>query len=242
MQKKPGEVWFLPPQAEEGGDDKPRRHVLLTSLDEDEGGVFAYASTQRTEAAFGATYLPIDPAVAAGHGTGFTKLTRVYPSRLVPAAAEDFLRMTGRINEEMPRLRVLLREALGIGTGTALDGTSGASWRGMVVRLSLVRRRSTGYEFGIVLTEHRYSARRRYQIIVPMENLAEFQPVKGDVVIADQVWCRTVSPVMAGAILAVGDIQSVFHQTDIESWTGATIEGSQLAELEAAIMRMFALP
>lgn len=241
MQKKPGEVWFLPPEADEGGDDKPRRHVLLTSFEEDEGGILAYASTQLTEAAFGATYLPIDPALAANHRAGFTKLTRIYPSRLVPAAAEDFLRKTGEIRAELPRLRLLLQVALGIGTGTALDGTPCASWRGMVVRLSLARRRSTGYEFGIVLTEHHYSARRRYQIIVPMENLAEFQSVDGDVVITDRLWCRTVSPAIAGAILVVGDIQSVFHPTDIESWTGATVEGSRLAELETAIMRMFAL-
>jgi hypothetical protein len=58
MRHEPGEVWLLPPAAEEGGDPKDRRHVLLTPCgDGKDVGSFAYTSTQTTEARFGAARL-----------------------------------------------------------------------------------------------------------------------------------------------------------------------------------------
>jgi len=238
MQRRPGEVWFLPPQTEDGGDGKSRRHVLLTSCDEGEGGTVAYASTKTTERAFGASSLFVNPSLS--RGSGFTKPTHIYPGRLVLAASRDFLRMTGRLVAELPELRSALMLALGIGTGCARRrAETAASWRGKVVRFSSGFREAVGYSFGIVLTEHRYSAWRRYQIIVPMDDLAMSQPVEGDIPITSGTWFRDVSRTMMGVLLSVSEIQSVFHRDEIESWTGATIDDSALAVLEAAIERTF---
>src|SRR4051794_8278634 len=124
MRHHPGEVWFLPPEAEEGGDPKGRRHVLLTPCeDEEDIGVFAYASTQQTEARFGAACLLVHPDGAGHARSGFTRPTWVYLSRLVPARSESLLRMTGRLIDELPELRLLLHEAFGIGSGIASEMT-----------------------------------------------------------------------------------------------------------------------
>jgi hypothetical protein len=241
MQRRPGEVWFLSPQAHEGGDDKPRRHVLLTSCQEEESGVLAYASTKPTEAIFGAAFLAVEPAISPR--AGFSRPTRIYPARLVLAASEDLLRMTGRLDLELPQLRSVLRHALGIGTGTVpSDGRSEqSSWRGKVVRLTSAAQGAIGYKFALVLTEHRYSSHRRYQLVVPVGNRAEMETLDDDLVATGQDWLRVLDMESTGAILAVAEVQSLFHRDEIEGWTGAVIDDQTLNELEAALERLFEL-
>jgi hypothetical protein len=86
----PGEVWFLPPDVRHGGDPKTRRHVLLTTCGiPGDVAILAYASTQGTEAAFGAANVLLDPYATADGSrgrTGFEHPTYIYPSRLVSAA------------------------------------------------------------------------------------------------------------------------------------------------------------
>lgn len=237
MRRRIGEVWFLPPESAPGGDDKARRHVLLTDVDESAEGILAYASTRTTEAAFGAVSLYVDPA--ASPDCGFAKPTRVYPCRLVPAEPVDFLRRTGRLLHELPHLKRVQRIALGSGTGGAASGSS--SWRGKVVRLNESIREIIRYPFGVVLTEHHYSARRRYQIIVPLGNAAEILPDEGDLLVADVPWLSVLSPDLAEAVLSVSEIHSVFHPREIDSWTGAVIDDGTLGEIEVRLKDLFDL-
>jgi hypothetical protein len=243
MSHYPGEVWFLPPEAEEGGDPKGRRHVLLTKC-EDVGdiGIFAYASTQPLEARFGAACLLVDPDAARHAHTGFTRPSYVYLSRLVPARSEYLLRMTGRLIDEMPYLRKLIKQALGVGTGTAPRNDGDVSnWRGRVVRLSGSRRDSIGYEYAIVVTEPRYSGFQRYQIIVPVDDLSEFEPGPGDVAVTRGDWMRVIASELSGVLIAVPDVQSVFHPREIEDWTGAVVDDTTMLEVERALMDLFEL-
>jgi hypothetical protein len=240
MRHHPGEVWFLPPESEEGGDPKGRRHVLLTPCDHsDDICVLAYASTQSTEARFGAGFLLVDPATSGSSRCGFTRPSYVYPSRLVPATSENLQRMTGRLVEEMTQLRLVLREALGIGTGAAPDEES-SSWRGRVVRLSRSRREAIGYGYAIVVTEPRYSSRQRYQTVVPIEDLREFEPGPGDVEVTRGDWFRSVSS-ETGVLVAVPDVQSVFHSRDIDGWTGALVDDTTMERVDRALIELFDL-
>ncbi|HEX8244077.1 MAG TPA: hypothetical protein VF541_11290 [Longimicrobium sp.] len=243
MRRYPGEVWFLPPEAEEGGDSKASRHILLTPCDDSgDVGVFAYASTQRTEARFGAAWLRIDPTDSRHLPSGFSKPTYVYPGRLVPAASEDFLRMVGRLIDEMPELRRRLQAALGLGMGTVARADAAAgSWRGKVVELSATRRALTGYARAVVLTDPEYSAQNRYQIIVPLEDPREFEAAPGDLEIQGGEWIRMIDPHLPGVLLAVADVQSVFHPVDIAGWNGAVVDDASMDLLERALVRLFAL-
>ena len=211
--------------------------MLLTPCDDvGDIGVFAYASTQPTEARFGAACLLVRPDAGRHASTGFTRPTWVYPSRLVPARSESLLRMTGRLLDEMPQLRLLLHRALGVGTGTA-----GAGWRGKVVRLSSSRTATIGYEYAIVVTEGRYSERQRYQIIVPVDDLREFEPGPGDVEVTTGTWFGAIASELPGVLVAVPDVQAVFHPRDIEAWTGAVVDDTTMAKVEAALRELFGL-
>lgn len=236
MKRYPGQVWYLPPELEAGGDPKVRRHVLLTECAEDEGGVCSFASTQPTEARFGAACLHVDPATSPDVNPGFTRPTYVYASRLVQAAPRDFLRIAGRLDHEMPHLRALLARSLGLGTGAS---TRNQGWRGRVVELSARRREIVGCGYGVVLTEEAYSRSRRYQLIVPMDDVRVFEPEPDDLVVSSPDWLRQIP--LTNALAVVADVQSVFHPLDIDSWTGAVVDDETLAEIETRLTKLFEL-
>jgi hypothetical protein len=242
----PGEVWFLPPEARPGGDPKGRRHVLLTPCaDANDVGIMAYASTQPTEAEHGASNVLLDPA-ATGYGRrgfiGFSRPTYVYPSRLIPARSGDFQRMAGRIIDEMPELRLALRQALGLGTGSSTGtGAAAGSWRGRVVSLAAEMEREIGFGYGIVVTEPAYSNRERYQLFVPIDSLAEFEPAAGDVVVPDPGWPTDLARSSNGMLIAVPEVQSAFHPTEVARWTGATADEGTMRRIDLALLELFGL-
>lgn len=242
MKAYPGQVWFLPPEMEEGGDAKRRRHLLLTNCDDETAGVCAFASTKLTEARFGAAFLSIDPAFSLDPNTGFSKPTCIYLSRLIVAAPDDLLTLVGRLVHELPAARAHLAVALGLGTGTSNrweDEPFG--WRGSVVHLSARRRELIGFEFGIILTENRYSACRRYQIIVPIADHREIAPEAGDMIITHKPWFYRIGVDVTQVVIAVREVHSVFHPIDVDRWTGAVIDDGTLDEIESALKRLFEL-
>lgn len=244
--QQPGEVWFLPPDAREGGDPKARRHVLLTPCTpEMEIAIFAYASTQGTEAAFGAANVLLDPfATSYGSkgGTGFEHPTYIYPSRLVSVAPADLTRFKGRIIDEMAAIRARLHDALGLRTGTSDgQGPAAGSWRGRVVRLSDAFADELGCSHGVVMTEPAYSNAQRYQTIVPLLDPEEFEPNENDLIVTDRPWITKIDPSLQGAWLAVNMIQTVFHPLEISHWSGATLDEGTMAELDAYLLNLFGL-
>jgi hypothetical protein len=242
MKAYPGQVWFLPPEMEEGGDGKRRRHLLLTNCDDETVGVCAFASTKLTEARFGAAFLSIDPASSLDPRTGFSKPTCIYLSRLIVAASDDLLELMGRLVHEFPAARAHLAVALGLGTGTSNGWENTASgWRGRVVHLSARRRELIGFEFGIILTENRYSACCRYQIIVPIADHQETAPEAGDVILTQKPWFRQIGADVTEVIIAVREVHSIFHPIDVDRWTGAVIDDGTLGEIETALRRLFEL-
>lgn len=236
----PGEVWFLPPDAGEGGDAKGRRHVLVTRC-EDVGdvAVFAYASTKGTEAAFGAAALLVQPPetpFATRARTGFDRATYVYPSRLVAAGPEQMQRKTGRLREELPLLRLLLRNALGIGSRS-----HSWSWRGTIVTFSAALQAEMDCSHGLVVTEPVYSSRKRYQIVIPVLDTRVFETGGMDLVVAEQDWLPQVFGDSVPVAFAVEMIQTVFHPTEIQGSGCAVVDAPTLAAVDARLVRLFEL-
>jgi hypothetical protein len=185
----PGEVWFLPPESRAEGDFKWRRHVLLTTCEEqDDLGIFAYASTSAIEAGFGGAGILIDPYANTYRHIRFSAPTYVMPCRLVPAASEDMQRMAGRIIDEMPALRSELRRALGLGTGTRAAGVASGSLRGCVAELGDALAEESGLRLDVTITEAGYSLARRYQLLIPILDGADYDSQPDDVVAIGQPW------------------------------------------------------
>ncbi|HKP75347.1 MAG TPA: hypothetical protein VJT67_07365 [Longimicrobiaceae bacterium] len=167
--------------------------------------------------------------------TGFSQPTFIYLSRLVPARPSSLLRKTGKLVDEMPRLQTLLRRALGIGMGRR-------GWRGRVVQLADARAESIGYSHAIVVTEPGYSAHERYQTIVPIDNLEEFEPVPQDLQIVDGAdWAPTSGRTWHGVLVAIADVHSVFHPRDVHAWIGAVVDDVTMRRIDAALESLFSL-
>jgi hypothetical protein len=244
--RNPGEVWFLPPDAVEGGDAKGRRHVLLTECeDQDDTGVFAYASTQTTEAVFGAAALLVDPErTPQGRSgqSGFERPTYIYPSRLVGASTDEMTRMVGRLVDELVELRELLRRALGIGAGVNTERlSSGRSWRGRIVRFSEIIQQEMDCAHGLIVTEPAYSIRQRYQVVVPVLDLREFESTGTDVVVEEKEWLPLLFGEAAAAAFAIEMIQTVFHPTDIQGEMVAVVDDETASRIDARLLQLFDL-
>src|SRR5205807_4122118 len=154
------------------GDDKDRRHVLLTDCGDDQRlmATFAYASRQPTEADHGAANHLVNPVRTTYRGTGFKEPTYVYPSRLIAYDSRELVdrELVGRLMDDIVPIRDQLRYALGIGTGTAYGtGSAQGSYRGRIALLAAELRDQSGWELAIVVTEALYSKQRRFQTIIP---------------------------------------------------------------------------
>lgn len=238
----PGEVWYLPPDRLRGGDRKCRRHVLLTAC-ENQGrhATLAYASTQQTEAIFGAAHVLLDPdATAYGRsgGTGFARPTYIYPSRLVGTSGDEMQRFAGRIIDELPSLRAALRRALGIRAHAAI---ANPGWRGCVVRLAADVAKEMDCDHGVIVTEPRYARRERYQLVIPILDLRHFERAEGDVVAEGEPWIPLLVGTDAPVAIAVEMIQSVFHPTDVEHEIVAVLDPRTLAQVEDRLRGRFGL-
>jgi hypothetical protein len=242
MQHNPGEVYYLPPEAHEDGDPKTRRHVLLTVCDAStEMAVLAYASTAGTEASFGAANFLLDPYATRYRGTGFDQPTYVYPSRLVNIPTESLTRPEGMLVDEMQRVRETLRVALGLGTGT-LKGTllAAGSLRGRVVQFSASLVAETDAEYGIIITEPRYSLQQRYQHVIPILDAGKFEAGDGDVVATKTQWLAEMGR-FDNAILAVPMIFSVWYPTEISRTMPVVVDDPTIAAIDDALLELFGL-
>jgi hypothetical protein len=238
----PGEVWFLPPEARADGDFKWRRHVLLTTCEEQgDIGIFAYATTVAVESGLGGASFLVDPYANAYRHSGFSAPTYVMPCRLVPAASEDMQRMAGRIIDEMPAIRSELRRALGLGTGTRIAGAASGSLRGCVVELGDALAGESGFRFGMLVTEGRYSLARRYQLLIPLLDGTEYDSQADDVVVIGTAWTGEIRPGLDVGILAVRLIQTAFHPLEIARVLPIVVDDATIGEIDRALLRVFGL-
>jgi hypothetical protein len=183
-----GAVFWLPRELSLGSDPKRSRlHFLLHDCDDDdspgdEAGIFAtlaYMSTKDTEhtqyraPAYRFLTPELQPAGAGQEGS-FALTSRFL--------MVDVRTLSQASHQASPRdIRGCLasvRQGLGIGKGPAAPG--GRSVRGHLARIEAPVRDVTGLEFGVVVTDHTYSAQRRYQAVVPLIDLGEFlEPGEG---------------------------------------------------------------
>lgn len=185
-----GYVFPVPAKSRHLRDNKPSRPFLLLTRS---GGLdlaaLALMTTKSTEGSYGATLYEFadrrGKQSLPGQERSFVDLSSLIFRRA------DRLEVSEQIHaRHMNAVRTKLKAALGIGAGTGPGGV-GTSIRGHLVRLS--RRIADLYEFqfGVVLTEHEYSAARRLQVLVPVvdagtflvggETVADFAPEPGDV-------------------------------------------------------------
>lgn len=246
VRPRAGDVFVLPPEARSGGDPKWRYHVLLNDCADPDGILtFAYASTQPTEAIWGAANVLVDPARKSYTASGFQYPTYVYPSRLVPALAANVGEPVGRLGDEMPAVREQLRVALGMGTGVASGtGRAARTFRGLVVRFAPPLTEEIGAILGVVATDPDYSLQEREQLVIPI--------LGNDDVTSESILDVYIEGPAAKAIagfdhslgspyLWTDNVLGVHHRDEIEVVGGLCVDDRTMADLEKALMIRFQL-
>jgi hypothetical protein len=163
------------------------------------------------------------------------------PCRLVLAASEDMQRMAGRIIDEMPAIRNELRHALGLGMGTRAAGAASGSLRGCVVELGDALAAESGFRLAVIVTEAGYSLARRYQLLVPLLDAAEYESQSDDVVAIGTAWSGEIHPRLEAVLLAVRLIQTAFHSLEIARVLPVVVDDATIEEIDRALLRVFGL-
>lgn len=238
----PGEVWYLPPEVFPGGDPKGRRHLLLTRCeDENDHGIFAHATRSATEPGYGATAYLLNPDAQRYRTTGFDAPTYIVLSRLVCALAEQMTRKTGRIVDAMPVIRTHLHRALGIGTGTRYSGKATGGLRGSIVKFTPAVAHDIDATLGLLVTEPRYSLQRRYQLVLPLLDPAEYEADEFDFTVTREMWVGQHNHMPSTVLIALRLIQSVFHPTDIGQVLPVSATAAMMEEIDRKLLVLFEL-
>lgn len=160
-----GHIFSIPACERPTDEHKTRPYFLVNrcdvAADPLELATLAHMTTKATEHLhFGSDFHEITSSTSKqpGRDGQFVIATRLLPRdpRLLTASAMSAV-------DEVRSVRTAVLAALGLGEGMAAPGTP--SVRGRLVR---VRDERAGIRHGFVLTSHAYSAKRRYQIIVPI--------------------------------------------------------------------------
>jgi hypothetical protein len=222
--------------------DKPRPFVLATPSSERTLGTLVYGSTQETEKGFGAEWVQVRPVREGLNRNGLLKTTCFYPGTLLPIIHERLPRHSGYLGKSLDELRVALRGALGIGRGSCLaTGAPTRSCRGRIVILSADMSADVGASYAIVLTEPRYSAERKYQIILPIFTASGRKADLFDLLVSGHHWFSGVSSSGDGVLLPIPITQSIWHADDIARETEHVVDEETLREIDRRLCDYFSL-
>lgn len=239
----PGEVYLLPPEIRPGGDPKTRPYVLLTEADEETLiSTLAFCSSSGEETGRGAAAHLVDPFKTTYRSTGFDRPTYVYGSRLLTEETDVLGGHVGRIIDEMPLIRDALRTALGIATGTGAGKYAAASgsYRGQVVRLTAEMTEVCGFANCVVVTEPRYSKRRRYQTVVPILD-GKFPEIDAAVTAETDQWLNPSLLPIGLVRIYISFITSVFHPREIQDELAVIVDNSTMDKIDNALLLYFGL-
>lgn len=252
-----GHVFTLPHHRVPSSDAKDRGYVLLNRCAPPEVATLAFRSSKPTERdQFGAPAVVLDtpsasPAVhsyARRNARGAVDHSLMYPTRLVSWPSLDLVRSAQRVTTLLKSIRQTTATALGLGTGTNL--TAGYGHRGKLVRLSDKGIGLLPFRWGVILTEPKYSAELRWQVIIPIFRDAS-KPLQYDVVIGDPDasgsappgWLAAINPAWTGAVLSCALVCSISHlDGHVDRIDAATVDDATLVAIERELTKRFSLP
>lgn len=241
-----GAVYFVPPDARPSAYHDDRRHVLMRRLDSDQepGSIItaSYASTSSRPRTLGASCHDIDGAHPQNKGCGFDRYTYVYPGIVASVDQADLTDCAGAVGPaHWSRIRDKFRKGLGIGTGIRGDpGVHGDSWRGVVVRVAEDFENDSGFRYGVIVTEHAFSAKQEWQTLVPVLDAATTDAIPPEFVEdVSRLLVREKGAFKHG-LFAAELMSSVFHRADIAAVI-TMVEPSTMRRIDEMLVQYFAL-
>ncbi|HEX6748639.1 MAG TPA: hypothetical protein VF092_15180 [Longimicrobium sp.] len=173
-----GHVFGLPPEARFGDDPKRRPHLLLHRCRPAELGTLAHMTTKLSEEiGYGAPAHEIAECSRKLRYPG-QQGCFVTPVRLLFQDASLLDRSDACYASSLHSVCAVTAKALGLRSGLGAPGSP--SVRGHLAVLSREVKEAFEFGHGVVLTQHEYSAQRRWQLLVPILDLRDLIPVGAD--------------------------------------------------------------
>jgi hypothetical protein len=240
----PGQVYYLPPELREGPGKGDRPHLVLSLCAPGaDTSTFAYGSTKATDALRGAAHVLVDPGAGRCGGTGLSRPTYFYPSRLLTFAIDDLPEPAGRIVDELPAIRRQLRGALGLGQGVTREPNArGANRRGRIAEYTPAISQELGATHCLLVTESRYSRTALQQTTIPLLNAMEFNATPGDVLVQNTSgWQGRFALRLHPLLIAVPMITTVHERDGIARYTRTIVSEETMRDVETALVLHFGL-
>lgn len=240
---RPGHIVRLPAGAGWLNPDKPRPFVLATPCGPEVVGTLIYGSTRDTQARFGAARIQVSPIRTGVNRNGLAARTFFYPGILFRETYEALPENAGFLGRDLPALREVLREALGIGRGSCLrtDAPEG-SRRGRIVELNAGTAAHLRTRFAVLLTHPEYSRARNYHLILPIRRGDGFTASKTVLRVGPRDWFALFSRPTHSVLLPIPAVQSVWYADRIARETGYVLDEESLAMIDRALCGFFSLP
>lgn len=242
----PGTMFWMPPYRGLPGDPthSGHPHALIVPAEPARTCTLVYGSTSAAEEAVGGQCHLVQPQrTGVGHN-GLSKATRFYTGVLSLRAYEDLPERRGWLGKEVPDLRKKLRRSLGVGKGCAGEAKhEPRSWRGRIVQLSQFVENTLGSDLGVLVTEPRYSAEQRYQVVVPIiDGTGVTEVVSPALRITSPPWVNLLGDEVTDAILLVPSTVSVRHTNEyIVSDTGSVLNRAHMDAIDEHLCIWFGL-
>lgn len=237
-----GDVVWIPRQSTPYTEDKARPFAFATERDPGHRATLCYGSTQSTEAAHGAAFARVMPQKHGLNRNGLERTTSFYPGILLRHRCDHLPLPAGRLGRDRPALTAALRTALGIGSGScAAANAAPGSLRGRIVGLNARAAQAMRTPWAVILTEHRYSASRRYQVIVPLLGGSIDADARLTLRIRDRNWFPPFGEPVDSVVLPIPVTQSVWHPEQLVRETDSIIDPETLAEIDARLCSFFEL-
>lgn len=240
----PGQVYYLPPEAREGLNKGDRPHVALSlRAPRVETSTLAYGSTKATDALRGAAHVLVEPRPGGPGGTGLSRSTYFYPSRLLTFAVGDLPEPAGRVIDELPRFREQVRRALGLGQGVTREANArGTNRRGRIAEYAPSVSRDLDATHCLVVTEAEYSRTGLQQITIPLLNAMEYHAAPGDVLVQNPSdWDGRFALRHRSLLIAVPLVTTVHERDSIARYTRTIVSEGTMLEVEASLALHFGL-
>jgi hypothetical protein len=220
--------------------DKPRPFAVAASSPGD--ATLVYGSTQRTEGHARAAYIEVAPHPAGVNRNGLWMPTLFYPGTLLFVGAGLLPAPSGFLGRSLPPMRAALRVALGIGQGPCTaPGVVRGSRRGRILELSPAVASHLNTALAVVLTEHAYSAERRYQAVLPILGDPVGPVQERDLVIRPGPWSSVFPGPVRTVVFPVPITLSVWHSTAVARETEYVMDDESLARIDRALCGYFSL-
>jgi hypothetical protein len=185
----------------------------------------------------------VDPHAAGHRGTGLSRPTYFYPSRLLTFAIEDLPEPSGRIVHALPMLRDQLRRALGMGQGVTREANCrGANRRGRIAEYTRDISRELGATHCLVVTEPGYSRTALQQTTIPLLSAVEFDAAPGDVLVQNTSdWQGRFALRVHPLLIAVPLVTTVHERDSIARYTRTIVGEATMRDVEASLVLHFGL-